>query len=134
MIILDTNVLSELMVEWQTERRVLAWLRSLDEQPVTTAFNRAELLAGVALLPDGRKRQGLADAVNRLLAELTVSLPFTEDCASAYAEIVAIRTRVGRPIGTMDALIASVALVNDAAVATRDVAGFAGLGLTVLHP
>ncbi len=134
MIILDTNVVSELARGRQADAGVLSWLRKLDEQPVTTVLNKAELLAGIALLPAGSKRTALTGAIQDVLADLTICLPLTSDCSAAYAEIVALRVRMGRPIATMDALIASVARVNDAAVATRDVGGFDGLGLRLINP
>jgi predicted nucleic acid-binding protein len=133
-IVLDTNVLSELVRGPQADPQVLTWVRSLRVQPATTALNRAELLAGAALLPEGRGRDVLVAGITRVLTDLRISLPFSADCASAYAEVVALRTRIGRPIGTMDALIAAIAVVNGAAIGTRDVDGFAGLGLDVVDP
>lgn len=134
MIVLDTNVVSELVRGPQANRDVLAWVRQLRQQPVTTVFNRAELLAGVALLPSGERRERLAGTLTAVLADLQVCLPFPGDGPAAYAEIVAVRRRQGRPIATMDALIASVAVVHSASVATRDVEGFNGLGLEVVDP
>jgi predicted nucleic acid-binding protein len=133
-IVLDTNVISELLVGSRADPLVLTWVRSLREQPVTTALNRAELLAGAAALPDGRRRTELIEGISRFLAGLDITLPFSTDCAGAYAELRETRRRAGRPISTMDALIASIALVHDAAIATRDAAGFAGLGLDVVDP
>jgi predicted nucleic acid-binding protein len=133
-IILDTNVLSELLRVPRATPRVLRWVRALREQPVTTALNRAELLAGAVLLPPGQRRDELIADSTRVLSDLRISLPFTADCASAYAEVRAARTRAGRPIATMDALIASIALVNGASIATRDVDGFTGVGVTVHDP
>jgi predicted nucleic acid-binding protein len=133
-IVLDTNVISELMHGSRAHPRVLSWARSMREQPATTSLNRAELLAGAAVLPPGRRRNEMVGDISRTLAELGPPLPFTADCATVYAEIFETRKRAGRPIGTMDALIAAVAKVNRAAIATRDVDGFAGIGLTVLDP
>lgn len=133
MIVLDTNVLSELILGDRAEPRVISWMRGLAEQPVTTVINRAELLAGAAMLPAGRRRDGIAAGVDELLSDL-VCLPFTVECSTAYAGVVAARTSAGRPIGPMDALVASIALANDAAVATRDIAGFGGLGLRLVDP
>ena len=134
MIVLDTNVISELLKGDRADPRVVAWVHSLLEQPVTTVVNKAELLAGVALLPVGRRREGLARAVNLALDDLQVCLPFTTDVPTAYAEIVATRTLSGTPIGTADAYIAAIARVHGAGVATRDVPGFAGSGLRVINP
>jgi predicted nucleic acid-binding protein len=133
-IILDTNVVSELVRGRRADQQVRAWVRALTEQPVTTVVNRAELLAGVALLPAGHRRETLRQAVEEALDDLTVCLPFSADCATAYAEIVAVRTARGRPIASMDALIAAIASVHGAAVATRDVPGFEGVGLRVVDP
>lgn len=58
----------------------------------------------------------------------------TDDCAEHYADIVALRARDGRPIGGFDALIAAIARVAGASVATRDVTGFAGIGLDLIDP
>lgn len=134
MIVLDTNVISELVKSTRADARVVRWARDLDEQPVTTVVNKAELLAGVALLPPGGRRTTLAEALHLALDELNVCLPFTEDVPAAYASIVAVRKASGRPIGASDAFIAAIASVHGAGVATRDVAGFDGVGLRVVSP
>ena len=134
MIVLDTNVLSELLSGSQANPRVITWVQSLDEQPVTTVINRAEILAGLALMPAGRRQRELADAAERAFAALPACLPMTAECADAYADIVATRRTAGRPIGGMDALIAAIARVTRAKIATRDTDGFDGLGLTVIDP
>ena len=134
MIILDTNVISEAMRGPNADVRVLAWLRSRPQQPVTTVINRAEILAGLALLPAGDRRQRLLVAAEAAFDMLGVCLPLVPEAAEAYATIVAARQRQGRPIGGMDALIAAIATVADATIATRDVAGFTGIGLTLIDP
>lgn len=133
-VVLDTDVISELIDGPNGDPAVAAWARSLREQPTTTAINRAELLAGALRLPEGRRRDELTDGILDILSRLRDPLPFTSDCAAAFAEVTATRRQAGRPIGIMDALIASTALVNRAAVATRDAGGFAGLGLEVVDP
>lgn len=134
MIILDTTVISELMRGTAVDGRVLKWLRSLGSQPVTTVVNRAEIIAGIALLPRGQRRDRLAAGAQRALSHLGVCLPLTEESADRYGAIVATRRASGQPIGGMDALIAAIALETGASIATRDVSGFAGLGLTVIDP
>ncbi len=134
MIVLDTNVISELLKGPTADPRVVTWARSLRVQPTTTALNRAELLSGAAALPMGRRRDEMVRRISASLAELGPALPFTTDCAPAYAETVIARRRSGRPIVTMDALIAAVAKAHDASIATRDVEGFTGVGLTVVDP
>lgn len=135
MIILDTNVLSELMRgEAHGSAAVFTWVRSLDEQPVTTVINRAELLAGVGLLPAGMRQDRLAAVVGATLDRLGVCLSLVPECAAIYAAVVARRRRVGRPVGAMDALIGSIAVVSDASIATRDVDGFADMGVQLIDP
>ena len=134
MIVLDTNVISEVMRGPRADPAVLAWVRGLRDRPVTTVLNRAEILAGIALLPAGERRQRLQRASESAFAGLGVALPLVPECTSEYAEIVAARRRAGRPTGTMDALIASVVRVSGAQLATRDHDDFDGLGLDLLDP
>lgn len=74
MLVLDTNVISEAMRGAQAEPRVIAWLRQLSTPPVTTVVNRAEILAGIALLPAGSRR-------TRLQAAATDAFPAGCDAA-----------------------------------------------------
>ncbi|MFC7486520.1 type II toxin-antitoxin system VapC family toxin [Knoellia sp. CPCC 206453] len=134
MILLDTNVISEVMRGPRADRRVLAWVRSLDTIPVTTVINRAEILAGIAVLPSGQRRDLLEAAAHDAFDGLGVCLPVMPEAASAYARIVAERQGAGHPVGAMDALVAAIATVAGATVATRDVADFADLGLPLINP
>lgn len=134
MIILDTNVISEAMRGPRADRLVLAWIRGLPARPVTTVLNRAEILAGIAVLPTDARRERLAQAAEAAFSGLGVVLPLVPECTSEYADIVATRRTAGRPIGTMDALIAAIARVTSATLATRDLADFDGLGLHLLNP
>ncbi|MDO5533161.1 MAG: type II toxin-antitoxin system VapC family toxin [Propionibacteriaceae bacterium] len=134
MIVLDTNVISEAMRGPDADARVQAWLAALPTVPVTTVMNRAEVLAGLALLPPGRRRERLERAATQAFSGLGVVVPFTEEAAAHYGEIVARRTRAGRPIGALDALIAAICLTVGATLATRDTADFAGLGLDLVNP
>ncbi|TDE95101.1 type II toxin-antitoxin system VapC family toxin [Occultella glacieicola] len=134
MIILDTNVISEAMRGPRASSVVIAWIRALSEQPVTTVVNRAEILAGVALLPDGARKDLLAGAARAAFDTLGVCLPLLPECAQEYADIVASRRAAGRPIGGMDALIASIARVSGADLATRDVRDFEGVGVDLIDP
>ncbi|MEZ5411769.1 MAG: type II toxin-antitoxin system VapC family toxin [Acidimicrobiales bacterium] len=134
MIILDTNVISEAMRGPQADSGVLAWLRALPAPPVTTVINRAEILAGIALLPAGARAERLRESAERAFGTLGVCLPLTAECCAHYGDIVATRQRAGRPIGGMDALIAAIAREASATVATRDVDGFSDLGLDLVNP
>ncbi len=136
MIVLDTNVISELM-RAEPHPGVLAWMAA---QPggllYTTHVNQAEILYGIAALPEGRRRTALAKAAQAMFAEDFADriLPFGAGAASCYPAIVVARRRAGNPIEGFDALIAAIALAAGASVATRDAGGFAGCGLTLIDP
>jgi predicted nucleic acid-binding protein len=135
-IILDTNVLSELMHSLP-EPAVFAWVAAQPrEELYTTSITKAEILYGIAILPDGRRRTGLAAAAEALFANDFAGrvLSFDDPASVHYAAIVAARRRAGRPIDAFDALIAATALAAGASIATRDVAGFADCGLNVINP
>ena len=134
MIILDTNVISEAMRGPRADTRVIAWIRGLTEQPVTTVVNRAQILAGIALLPAGERREHLAAAAGRAFSGLGTCLPLIPECAEEYGAVVALRSAAGRPIGSMDALIAAIARVSGAGLATRNISDFEGLDLELVDP
>ena len=136
MILLDTNVISELMRQ-RPEPGVLAWVDGLDPDAVViTAMNEAEILHGLARLPDGRRKQQLQQSWEAMKAELLTSrvLPFTSEAAHWYAELLRRRERMGRAMATADAVIAATALAQGAALATRDVDDFADIGLELINP
>lgn len=101
---------------------------------MTTVINRAEILAGIALLTPGGRQQQLAAAAGQAFSGLGTCLPLVPECAEQYGAIMASRTASGRPIGAVDALIAAIARVADASLATRNTSDFASLGLDVIDP
>lgn len=136
MILLDTNVVSELMKP-SRDRRVIRWLDAQRESDLmTSAVTIAEIRLGIALLPDGKRRADLAeraDATFELLAATTVS--FDALAAKQYAAIVAARRKRGRPIGYPDAQIAAIAVSAGLTLATRNSGDFADIdGLTLVDP
>jgi predicted nucleic acid-binding protein len=133
-IVLDTNVISEAMRGARADHHVISWLRSLPTTPVTTVINRAEILAGITLLPSGQRRERLLAAAQSAFSGIVSCLPLSPECADHYAEIVAIRRSTGRPIGGMDALLAAIVRHSDAQLATRDIADFEGLELDLINP
>lgn len=135
MIVLDTNVLSEPGRPLPSPR-VAAWLRRQPRHDLyTTTISVAELLTGVARLPAGRRRDAIRIAVEGIIAEMEWRiLPFDEAAARAFPEIAARRRKTGRPIALLDALIAAISRSHGAAVATRDVRGFADCGVAVVNP
>lgn len=136
MILLDTNVVSE-PLRPAPEARVIAWI---DAQPLETlylsAMTVAELRAGVALLPAGRRRNSLHEHLEKRVLPSFAGrvLPFDLACTSAYAELLAAVRKAGSGIETADACIAAVAVANGFAVATRDARPFRAAGLTVVDP
>jgi hypothetical protein len=135
-ILLDTNVISELMRP-QPDPQVLAWSNSLDPEGVAmTAMNEAEILHGLARLPDGRRKQALRRRWDALANELFAGRvwPFTSEAAHWYGELVSHRERLARPIATADAVIAAIALAYGASLATRNTKDFAELGLQLINP
>jgi Predicted nucleic acid-binding protein, contains PIN domain len=135
-IVLDSNVVSELMRS-QPEPRVLAWVDAQQpRQLVITAVTAAELRYGVARLPCGRRRTRLAADLEALITEDFAQrvLPFTVESSAEYADVVDGRDRVGRPISTSDAQIAAICRTRDAALATRNTADFEGCGVELIDP
>ena len=135
-VVLDTNVVSELMkaAPWPA---VALWLDARPRGAVLiSAITEAELRVGVALLPAGRRRDGLAAAVEIMMAEEFAGrvAPFDSPAAKAFAAIVADRRSAGRPIAIPDAQIAAIARSRGAAIATRNVADFEGCGVGVINP
>ncbi|MGA8499649.1 MAG: type II toxin-antitoxin system VapC family toxin [Xanthobacteraceae bacterium] len=136
MVVLDTNVISELMRP-QPSPAVLAWVAAQPRAELwTTYINQAEILLGIAALPEGRRRSGLAAAAAAMFATDFAGRipPFEAGAAARYPEIVVARRRAGQPIEGLDALIAAIALANGAGVATRDVGGLEGCGLALINP
>jgi predicted nucleic acid-binding protein len=135
-IVLDTNVVSELMRHAPLEA-VLVWVDSRDSAELAiTAVTAAELRAGVACLPRGRRRTAVASAVDALLDDTLAGrvLPFEAESAAYYGEILALRRRAGAPIEPLDAQIAAICLQHGSALATRNTRDFTGFGLTLLDP
>ena len=133
-VLLDTIVLSELMRP-QPSSMVLAWFsQQKDTEFYTSAITQAELLLGVALLPDGKRRDAIAGAVEQMFDQDFVGrcLPFDELAAHEYAALVAIRNKVGMPISTEDAQIAAIALRHGLALATRNTKDFRKISELVL--
>jgi predicted nucleic acid-binding protein len=135
-IVLDTNVISELTRQTPAPG-VLTWLDSLAVAEIaTTAITAAELLYGVARLPDGRRKAELAAAVDGLLNDDFQGrvLSFGEPAARRYADIVSHRERLGRPIGVADAQIAAICRAVDATLATRNTDDFEETGIELVNP
>ena len=136
MILLDTNIVSELLRK-TPEPKVEAWLAAQEGSDVyLSAVTEAELRLGVAVMPAGRRRTALASMMDGILQEdfRAHILPFDSAAACAYAAIASDRRAAGRPISQFDCQIAAIARSNGAAVATRNVRDFEGCGIAVIDP
>ncbi len=136
MIILDTNVVSEPLRQLPT-LQVLEWI---DLQPVEalylTAITVAELRAGIALMPSGKRRNLLQKNIEQQVLPIFNErvLGFDFSCTSTFSEYVFLAKKKGVVISTTDALIASIAGAYGMAIATRDEKPFKAIGLRVINP
>lgn len=136
MIVLDTNVLSEL-IRPQPDSKVVAWLREQARSVLfTTSVSRGEMLFGVLVLPAGERRQRLQQEVQAIFDSDMAGrvLPYDGDAADAHAKFAAARRVQGRPVAMPDAMIAGVARSRGAALATRNMRDFEGCGVTLIDP
>ena len=136
MILLDTSVISEPQ-RLEPNARVLDWM---DAQALETLYlstiTVAELRAGVALMPAGKRRDSLHENLEKRLLPLFANrvLPFDMACTKSYAELLATSRAAGLAVATADAFIAAIALANGFAVATRDTTPFEAAGVNVINP
>jgi predicted nucleic acid-binding protein len=136
MILLDTNVISELM-RAEPAQIVLDWFGQHDAADLfISAITEAELRTGVAILPEGQRRNRLQVALDAMVDQdfLGRVLPFDSRAARSYAEIAAQRRAAGRPIAEADCQIAAIALALGTPVATRNVKDFEGCGIQLINP
>jgi predicted nucleic acid-binding protein len=135
-IVLDTNVVSE-PLKPRPEPAVLTWLDAQSPQTLyITTVTLAELLAGVALLPAGRRRRDLEKAMSDRVLPLFEGrlLGFDRQAAHAFATVHAGALAAGNPIGFADAAIAAIASTHGFALATRNLRDFQGTGLALIDP
>jgi predicted nucleic acid-binding protein len=135
MIVLDTNVVSELM-RAEPASEVLAWMRRSSAQSLyTTTITVAEIRYGIARLPTGRRREALHQAANEIFAAFPRQvLPFDLAAAGAYADIVASRESRGMPIDGFDAQIAAICRSQAATLATRNTKDFVQTEVSTIDP
>ena len=136
MVVLDTNVVSELMRP-APDPTVEAWVT---ERAAATLFfsvvGEAELRYGVAVMPAGRRRDALASEIEAMLREDFAGriLPFDSEAARTYAGIVAARRATGRPVSQADCQIAAIARSRGMAVATRNGRDFVDMEIDIVDP
>ena len=136
MILLDTNVLSELMRP-SPAAEVLRWFAAHSaSQLFTTKITQAEILHGLKVMPKGKRRAALQLAVEAILEEDFADriLPFDSDAARVFPKIAGSRRALGRPMAQWDAQIAAIARSRGAALATRNSNDFEHCGVRVVNP
>ena len=136
MIVLDTNVVSELMRP-APNPAVLAWVDAQPDRDLwLCSVAVSELLFGLARLPPGARRAQLTQAFEAMLTEDFSGrvLAFDLPAAVVYADLVAKRERDGQPVAMADAQIAATCLAHGAQLATRNVRHFEGLGFAWVNP
>lgn len=136
MIILDTNVLSE-PLKLKPEPIVLQWLdRQVPETLYLTAISFSELLAGIELLPAGRRRNKLHAAIVEQMLPLFEEriLPFDLEACESFARVNARAQAAGNPISFADGAIAAIAAAHGFLLATRNERDFKGTGVKLINP
>ncbi|MFC1592033.1 type II toxin-antitoxin system VapC family toxin [Thermodesulfobacteriota bacterium] len=136
MIIVDTNVISEMMKP-SPAPHVSAWL---DQQETADLFittvTIAEISYGLNALPKGYRRSDLEEAFHNAVNEGFQHriLSFDEPAAYAYGNLMAQRKAAGRPLGVCDGQIAAIARLHSHAIATRNIRDFADCNLELINP
>ena len=135
MIIVDTDVVSELMKP-SPSAQVIEWVRARSGRELfTTSITLAEILYGLARLPDGRRKELLRTTASEVFAAFDDQvLPFDSSAATHYAEVVGGRDQLGLPIDGFDAQIASICRAHGAALATRNLKDFRQTDVNLIDP
>ncbi|MEZ2221208.1 type II toxin-antitoxin system VapC family toxin [Rhizobium sp. RCC_161_2] len=135
MIVLDTNVISELQGRLYSDR-ILSWLDAQDAEAVfLTTITIGEVRFGLELLAEGKRKAGLLSELEAIEAEFTGRiLVFSPNAAHQYGALSAQRHKIGRRMETKDAMIAAICLAHGATLATRNTKDFEGLDLKLVNP
>jgi toxin FitB len=134
-ILIDTNVWSE-TTRPKPDPSVVAWMRAHRNEVAISTITIGELLTGLALLPEGRRKDYLTLHVEGLIARARErSYSYDEQAARALPTIMAARKRIGREVRKpVDAMIAAVAASRGMAIATRNTSDFSGMGVELINP
>jgi predicted nucleic acid-binding protein len=136
MILLDTNVISEVM-KVAPSANVLKWLNDQSSSAVhVSAVTVGEIEYGLRILPDGRRRLQLKEKFEQFIALAFAQrvLGYDEAAARLYGEIMGLRKELGRPMSVPDGQIAAIARCHGLSVATRNTRGFEDCGVDLLNP
>ncbi len=136
MIILDTNVVSELMRP-TPERTVLRWFSGQSAEDLhVTAVTVAEILYGIELISSSRRRDVVRAGAEKMFGDVFADriLTFEDRAARAFSQIASSRRRQGKPMSEIDAQIAAIVRVHGATLATRNPYVFEGCGVRLVNP
>ena len=136
MFVLDTNVLSEIMKS-RPEPNVAGWVARQPRRLIfTTVVCKAEVLAGIAMMPVGRRRRDLEDVARNLFETGFRGriLPFEDVATPVFAQISTARRLAGRTISVTDSIIAAITKTRGATIVTRDFGGFELTGVPIIDP
>jgi toxin FitB len=136
MVVLDTNVISELMKASPSPQVMEWWEQQQSGELFTTTVTMGEILYGIEILPKGKRRDSLLTEAEAVFSQDFAGriLPFDEEAAQAFPEIAARRRAEGRPIAELDAQIAAVAQSRRAILATRNTGDFEGCSVRLTNP
>jgi predicted nucleic acid-binding protein len=136
MILLDTNIVSELMRD-HADERVIRWVNSVDiDRLFSSSVTVLEITVGLLMLPDGKRRDRLMEEA-KLFFDVTIGgriAEFDRSAAVSAASILADRSRAGITKSLPDTMIAAVAMSRNAAIATRNTRDFRDVGIRVINP
>ncbi|MBV9992611.1 MAG: type II toxin-antitoxin system VapC family toxin [Alphaproteobacteria bacterium] len=135
MIVLDTNVISEMMKP-RPNAVAIAWIDAQQEDFWTSAVTLQEIVYGISRVKDAVYRDGLQRSFDKAFPRVIADriLPLDDTAARSAGLIMARRQLAGAQISVPDAQIAAIVQANSATLATRDVSDFAGLGLSLVNP
>lgn len=136
MIILDTNIISEMMKPLPSTK-VKAWMDKQESDDLfITTITIAEISYGLGSLPGGKRRDSLESAFKVTLIEAFKNriLSFDESAAYIYGQLMSNRKSIGKPLSILDGQIAAITHVNAMFIATHNTCDFSDCGLNVIDP
>jgi predicted nucleic acid-binding protein len=136
MILIDTNIISEMMKS-SPSANVIGWLDQQEAmQLYISTITIAEISYGINVLPNGNRRNLLEDSFNKVVRDAFEHriLSLDEVAAHFYGKIMSRRKQLGKPMSIPDGQIAAIARANSAAIATRNINDFSDCGLDVINP